>query len=76
MAIKRVKYGQFMYCQGCDTLFLVADAVGTAQVWHASCGRALELQLSVEDSEEATLAVVEFIRDRNRLEVRPGYTVT
>jgi len=76
MGIKRVKYGQFMYCQACGTLFLVADAVGAAQVWHAGCEHTLDLQLSVLPFEEATLGVVTFVRDRNRLEVTPGYTVT
>ncbi len=76
MSIKRVKYGQFMYCQGCGTLFLVADGVGSAQVWHAGCGVALDLQLSVLPFEEATLGMVELSRDRNRLEVVPGYSVS
>ena len=76
MAIKRVKFGQFMYCQPCGTLFLVPDAVGAAQVWHAPCEHTLDLQLSVLPFEEATLGVVEFTRDRNRLEVRPGIIVT
>lgn len=76
MAIKRVKYGQFEYCRGCDTVYLVADAVGAAEVWHFACDQRLDLQLSVDNFEEATLGVVEFIRDSNRLEVRPGYTVT
>ena len=76
MAILRIKFGQFMFCQGCGTLFLVADGVGNGQVWHASCGVALDLQLSVLPFEEATLGVVTYVRERNRLEVTPGYTVT
>jgi hypothetical protein len=76
VSIKRVRFGQFMFCQGCGTLFLVAEGVGAAQVWHASCGVALDLQLSVLPFEEATLGVVTYVRDRSRLEVTPGFTVT
>lgn len=76
MSIRRVKYGQFMLCKGCQELFLVADAVGAADVWHQGCGGRLELQLSVEPFAEATLGVVEYVRSANRLEVRPGFTVS
>lgn len=76
MAIRRVKHGQFMLCNVCGELFLVLDLVGSAEVWHASDGGRLDLQLSVEPFEEATLGTVEFARDRNRLEVRAGGMVT
>lgn len=76
MGIKRVKHGQFMMCKGCGELFLVADAVGSADVWHMPCQARLDLQLSVIAFEEATLGMVTFERERNRLEVTPGYTVT
>lgn len=76
MGIRSVKWGQFMLCKGCGELFLVADAVGSADVWHAPCNSRLDLQLSVDAFTEATLAMVVLDREGNRLEVRPGYSVT
>ncbi len=65
-----------MLCKGCGVLFLVADAVGQADVWHAACNARLDLQLSVAPFEEATLGIVTYVRNTSRLEVTPGYTVT
>lgn len=75
MGIRRVKYGQFMLCKGCGVLFLVADGVGSADVWHAPCNARLDLQLSVDEFEDASLGSVSLSRENNRLEVTPGYWV-
>lgn len=72
MAIMVVHHGQFMKCQKCGTLYLVSDMVGSATVWHLECEDSLDLVLSVAGYDECTLALVEYVRERGRLEVRPG----
>lgn len=75
MGIRRVRHGQFMLCRKCGLVFLVSDLVGGAEVFHDGHEEPLQLLLSVDEHDEAVLSMVEFVRERNRLEVRPGLGV-